>query len=133
MSRRWIGAIMLIGSLVLSLPAVADHGQGKSHGNPHSKNSAQDGRGGDHDDGRWEVRGDHEYRTYRDRDGRPPGWSRGKKTGWGNCGLPPGQAKKYDCRTYVYQRRRYYYYQDEGGLIIVRRPVIHIHGGVEIH
>jgi hypothetical protein len=29
--------------------------------------------------------------------GRPPGWSKGRKTGWGNCDLPPGQAKKYGC------------------------------------
>jgi len=30
-------------------------------------------------------------------DGRPYGWSRGRKTGWGHCNLPPGQAKKYGC------------------------------------
>ena len=27
--------------------------------------------------------------------GRPPGWDEGRKTGWGNLGMPPGQAKKY--------------------------------------
>jgi hypothetical protein len=26
--------------------------------------------------------------------GDPPGWSRGRKTGWGGLGMPPGQAKK---------------------------------------
>jgi len=31
---------------------------------------------------------------YGDKDARPPGWSRGNKTGWGNCELPPDQAKK---------------------------------------
>lgn len=45
---------------------------------------------------------------------RPPGWGHGKKTGWGNCGLPPGQAKKYGCRTYVYEDRPHYYSQDKG-------------------
>ena len=25
---------------------------------------------------------------------RPPGWSRGRKTGWGGWGVPPGQLKK---------------------------------------
>ena len=25
---------------------------------------------------------------------RPPGWSRGRKTGWGWWGVPPGQLKK---------------------------------------
>ena len=28
---------------------------------------------------------------------RPPGWGRGRKTGWGACGVPPGQAKKIGC------------------------------------
>ena len=68
-----------------------------------------------------------------DRDERPPGWSHGKKTGWGNCGLPPGQAKKYGCRTYVYEGRPQYYYQDEVGRIIVRRPILEVHGSVVIH
>ena len=26
----------------------------------------------------------------------PPGWARGKKTGWGGAPLPPGQMKKYE-------------------------------------
>jgi hypothetical protein len=30
----------------------------------------------------------------------PPGWSKGKKTGWGDCDLPPGQAKKYGCHSH---------------------------------
>ena len=29
--------------------------------------------------------------------GRPPGWDKGKKTGWGDCDVPPGQAKKQGC------------------------------------
>ena len=33
-----------------------------------------------------------------DRD-RPAGWSHGKKTGWGDCDLPPGQAKKHGCHS----------------------------------
>ena len=31
--------------------------------------------------------------------GRPHGWNRGRKVGWGNCDLPPGLAKKYGCRS----------------------------------
>src|SRR5438874_10527275 len=34
------------------------------------------------DDDRNSFRGDH----------RPPGWSKGKKTGWGDCDVPPGQV-----------------------------------------
>jgi hypothetical protein len=116
--------------ITLATPTLmADHGQGKGKGkgkgNPHA-NKHDDERG-------WERRGAYEYQTYGDHDNRPPGWSRGQKTGWENCGLPPGQAKKYGCRTYVYEGRRHYYYQDEGGRIIIRRPVISVHGGVDVH
>ena len=73
----------------------------------------------------------YEYRTYGG-DSRPPGWSRGKKTGWGDCGLPPGQARKYGCHTYTYEGRPYYYYQDNEGRFIVRRPTIEVHGSMDI-
>jgi hypothetical protein len=72
----------------------------------------------------WERRDKFEYRTYADADPRPPGWSRGKKTGWDNCGVPPGQAKKGECRTYRYQGKRYYYYRDDDGRMIIRRPFV---------
>ncbi len=71
----------------------------------------------------WEQREGFEYRVYDARGSRPPGWSRGKKTGWGDCGVPPGQAKKGECRTYVYQGRHYFYYRDEDGRIVVRRAM----------
>jgi len=29
--------------------------------------------------------------------GRPPGWDRGRKVGWGHCDVPPGLAKKEGC------------------------------------
>lgn len=50
------------------------------------------------------YRGDRHYRTarYHEHDDdcglRPPGWSKGKKKGWGGRGMPPGQAKKYYSR-----------------------------------
>ncbi len=90
--------------------------QGKSHAN----HGEAKGKDKDRDEG-WEKRDGYELRTYGG-DDRPPGWNRGKKTGWGNCGVPPGQAKKGACRTYSYQGRRYYYYQDEQGRMSVRRP-----------
>lgn len=43
-----------------------------------------------------------------DRDGRPPGWDRGRKVGWGNCDVPPGLAKKVGCRDGVLTRRVIY-------------------------
>ncbi|MCI0721745.1 MAG: hypothetical protein L0338_22660 [Acidobacteria bacterium] len=39
------------------------------------------------------------------RDGRPPGWDRGRKVGWGNCDVPPGLAKKFGCRDRIFNRR----------------------------
>jgi hypothetical protein len=130
MDRRCFAVFALLASLALVAPtgmAGQGKGQGKGKGNPHASKKV------DRDDDRWERRDDYEYRVFGDRDDRPPGWSRGKKTGWGNCGLPPGQAKKYGCRTYVYQGRPHYYYRDEQGRIVVRRPVIQVHGDADIH
>src|SRR5215468_8139256 len=126
MSKQWFGTILLFGAFAFALPAAADHGNRK--GNKH-----QNQQGDDRGDDRWEHRGDYEYRTYGEHDGLPPGWSKGKKTGWGNCGMPPGQAKKYGCQSYRYQGRDYYYYHDDGGRIVIRRPVIHVHGGIDVH
>src|SRR5215510_3494331 len=110
MSKRLLAILALVAVLGWCAPALmADHE--------------------DNDQG-WERRDGYEYRTY---DQHLPGWSHGKKTGWGNCGLPPGQAKKYGCQTYVYQGRPYYYYQDDVGRIVVRRPIIEIHGSLDIH
>jgi hypothetical protein len=30
----------------------------------------------------------------------PPGWEHGKKKGWGDCDLPPGQARKQGCEAH---------------------------------
>lgn len=132
---RWLATLAVAVALGLSTPAVmADRddkgqGHGQGHGRGHGNKHADRDR--DRDDDRWERREGYEYRSY-DRDGRPPGWSRGKKVGWRECGLPPGQAKKYGCRSYVYEGRPHYYYQDERGRIIIRRPIIEAHGGIVI-
>jgi len=135
MSTRWLAVLAMMAALGLVTPTLtADNGKAKGKGNPHVDKSFDDedhGERGDRDE-RWEHRNGYEYRVYDDRDGRPPGWSRGKKTGWGNCGLPPGQAKKYGCRAYVYQGRPHYYYEDDDGRMIVRRPTIHVHASVDI-
>ena len=127
MSRHWLAGLALIASLGLVTPALtADNGKGQGKGNPHATKSSHD------DDQGWENRGGYEYRVYGNPNDRPPGWSRGKKTGWGNCGLPPGQAKKYGCRAYTYEGRPYYYYLDNERRFIVRRPTIEVHGSVDI-
>ncbi len=70
----------------------------------------------DRDDGRADVRvvvrqgGGYYYSS--GPVGRPPGWDRGRKVGWGGCDLPPGQAKKYGCYASGYRdydAPRYYY------------------------
>ena len=126
MSTRWFAVLALGAAMSLATPSLmAAKDKEKHHkGNPHA-NRFDDDHG-------WERRDGYEYRTYGDRDGRPPGWSQGKKTGWGNCGMPPGQAKKYGCRTYMYQGRPHYYYQDDLGRIIVRRPTVEVHGSIDI-
>jgi hypothetical protein len=122
MTKRSLAILTLLAAIGLGTPRVlAKHGHEghKDHGNKHY-------------DQDWERRDGYEYRTFGDRDERPPGWNRGKKTGWGNCGLPPGQAKKYGCRSYAYEGRPHYYYQDDEGRIIVRRPIIEVHGTIDI-
>jgi hypothetical protein len=39
---------------------------------------------------------DRDYDERQDHDKQPPGWTKGKKTGWGGAHMPPGQMKKYD-------------------------------------
>ena len=135
MRRSWIAVLALVVALGLAAPTLmADKGKAKEKGIGHGKIESDKH---DHDkikdaDRGWERREGHEYRIYGASEGPPPGWSHGKKTGWRDCGLPPGQAKKYGCRTYIYGGRRYYYYRDEQDRIIVRRPIIHVHGSVDI-
>jgi len=119
MRSHWFAGFALVAALSLSMPALsADNGKGHGEGKPQATNNYHDS-----DEG-WEIRDGYQYRTYGNPNEPPPGWSHGKKTGWGNCGMPPGQAKKYGCRTYVYQGRPHYYYQDNHGVIFVRRPSI---------
>lgn len=117
MNRRWLTVLALAAAMVCAVPAKADKDKDKDKhkGNPHA------------DQGRWEQREGYEYGTF-ERGAQPPGWSKGKKTGWGNCGMPPGQAKKSGCRAYTYNGRTHYYYRDEQGRTIVRRPLEPEHG-----
>jgi hypothetical protein len=135
MRKQLFGALIM--SLALSMSVTAQGNSGKAHGNGHSKGNSHDAQRDDdnghghHHGARWEERNGWEYRSYAEGQ-YPPGWSKGKKTGWGNCDLPPGQAKKYGCNQYRYQGRDYYWYRDDVGRIIVRRPVISVRGGVDI-
>lgn len=92
-----------IAALVLGLSA-STFAMARDHGRGHDRDGDRDGRYR-----HVAYRGDHDrYRKeYRNRDDRrPPGWSKGKKTGWGNCNLPPGQAKKQGCYDHRYRTNR---------------------------
>ena len=54
---------------------------------------------------------------------QPPGWSHGQKTGWGNCDLPPGLAKKRGCIATGFQRVRFPV--ERGRIVVVRVPMDH--------
>jgi hypothetical protein len=110
MSRQCFQAVAIVVAL-FATSSLAYQGKGHGRGNLHNPASQRY----DRDDGRWERRGDYEYRIYDRDEGLPPAWNKGKKTGWGNCGLPPGQAKKYGCPSYRYGGRDYYYYRDDHG------------------
>ncbi len=120
MRKSWLLMFALAVALAWVMPArgEGDKDKDKDHGKGHQAES----RDRDRDDDRWERREGYEYRTY-ERGQVPPGWNKGRKTGWGNCGMPPGQAKKYGCRTYSYNGRSHYYYQDEQGRVFVRRAI----------
>jgi len=99
---------------------VSDH-----DADDHHHGSVPHYRDGDHD------RDDHWARSgYRN--GIPPGWGHGQKKGWSNCDMPPGQAKKYGCTTYVYQGRQYEVFHDEDGHYRWR-PHVSAHGSVDVN
>src|SRR4051794_7269419 len=62
------------------------------------------GKGPQHRNVRW----DHGHDRDHDRDHRPAGWDKGKKKGWGDCDVPPGQAKKHGC--YDHDRNRHHHH-----------------------
>jgi hypothetical protein len=73
------------------------------------------GQGPQHRNVRWDRHHDRDH----DRDHRPAGWDKGKKKGWGDCDLPPGQAKKHGC----YDRDRRHHHPRR----VVRRTPTTVH------
>jgi len=88
----------LVGALTAGLiilgaqPGFADK-DGEKHGNKHDKNTVKHAK---HDD-KWSPPELSQAEREEWKDGRPPGWSRGVKRGWGGKDCPPGQAKKGQC------------------------------------
>ena len=107
MRLRLLGTLILLLALLVSTaaPVMADNSnQGKGKG----KNNAARQRDEDRD--RKDrgvgvsVRRVRRNIILRDASYQPQGWNRGRKTGWGNCDLPPGQAKKYGCSSAFLRR-----------------------------
>jgi hypothetical protein len=122
MSKRPSAIFAVLAALSLGTPAVmADHGHGDSkndHGNKHS--DSDDDRG-------WERRDGYEFRTYGGRDGRPSGWSRGRK--------PAGEIAVYlpaKPRSTAAGATPIRAFRVEQGQIIVRRPLIEVHGSIDV-
>jgi hypothetical protein len=89
----------------------------------------------DRDDDRDVVREHREHRRdifVRDEHGRPPGWDRGKKKGWGDCDAPPGLAKKQGCHSFHHEPH-HTVNRTTSHPVIVRRPraEAHAHVGVD--
>src|SRR5205085_11071792 len=90
-----LGVALLAGTS--AMPAYAkDHGQGRGRAERRDRDDRKHAERdrNDNDDVRRGDRDRDERRGSLRSDDRPPGWSKGKKTGWGNCDVPPGQAKK---------------------------------------
>ncbi len=131
---KWCLALLLAWALS-AVPVLAQgrghgHGWGKAHGSARWEARDRDfdrdgigfrGRERDEDFDRDDLRIMRTPRTvifpeiFRP-SGRPPGWDRGRKVGWGNCDVPPGLAKKVGCSGFVVRR--------PGRVVIERRPVI---------
>ena len=96
--------ILVCAALALSLNAMPALAKGKPSGRGNDKHEDKskvkdrdrDDKDRDHKKDWGERDRDH---AKVDNNGRPPGWDKGKKTGWGNCDVPPGQAKKQGCNS----------------------------------
>ena len=106
-----IGLALVAALTLFVIPSLAQgrgRGHSKAKGNGRSVAVDRDSNRRDRDRGRV-IFGDDRVLfpgTY-NRAGRPPGWDRGRKVGWGNCDMPPGQAKKYGCRSTLFRQDRY--------------------------
>jgi len=90
----------LVALLCVTLtPGVRAQGHSGGHGNhgggvSHDRDDDRD-RHADRDHDRDD---NHDRDSHSDKNvNRPAGWDKGKKKGWGDCDVPPGQVKKLGC------------------------------------
>ena len=135
----WMTLVTLLGLAVLTSPAMA---QGHEHDKDKNKFAKIEHRDAGHDRDRDHDR-DRSYRHDRDRDdhvrgvsGHPQGWSQGRKKGWGDCDVPPGQAKKQGCHPYSRHDSYHAHHTVRTRTtkpVVMPRPAaeVHAHAGVD--
>jgi len=99
-------SLAFIAALTLFVTPSLAQGRGRGHGKARNNSRVVVSRDFDRRDrGRVVIVNDRVFFPGADRGaGRPPGWDRGRKVGWGNCDVPPGLAKKTGCRnTYLWR------------------------------
>ncbi|PYX63970.1 MAG: hypothetical protein DMG74_15060 [Acidobacteria bacterium] len=132
----WIASLIMLG-LMLAIPASA---QGRGRDKDHDRDDRKELRDHDADHDRdksphhvgHNAGHDRDFDRDGDRDDhdrRPPGWSHGRKTGWGDCDVPPGQAKKHGCHS----GHRHPSTRTVNHTPVLRRPraEVHAHGSVD--
>jgi len=105
MSLAWLAVLTLF-----AIPSLAQ-GRGRARARTQTRATVViDNRVFDRGDfarGRVIIRDRGTFRGDFRNSGRPPGWDRGRKVGWGNCDLPPGLAKKRGCNGFTFRDTRF--------------------------
>jgi hypothetical protein len=109
--HRRILQVLALGACLGLLPAAA-YAKGGQGGKPSAnkgKGSSQHGskekdKGWNKDKDKDKGHG-HEHQAAAGRSDRPKGWDEGKKTGWGDCNVPPGLAKQRGCDSHGFSAR----------------------------
>lgn len=101
-----IGLALLAALTMVVTPSLAQgHGRGSGRAHGHAGAAVFHRDFDPHERGRVVIRDDRRFFHDRFDRGRPPGWEHGRKVGWGDCDVPPGQAKKMGCRsTFFFDR-----------------------------
>ena len=111
MHRRILQVLALAVCLgLLPAAAYATGGQGGKPPANKGKGSSQHGskekdKDWDKDKDRGKGHGHEHQATAAGPSGRPRGWDEGKKTGWGDCNVPPGLAKQRGCDSRGFSAR----------------------------
>ncbi len=100
-TQLWRIGLVLMAVLTLNVPPGLAQGHGHGSGRAHGDAGAAVFRHDfdRHERGRVVIRDDRSFSHHHFSNNRPPGWDHGRKVGWGDCDVPPGQAKKMGCRN----------------------------------